>query len=260
MALTYTETKNYTIARGDLFFAERSAAGVLSGERAIGNTPSIGLTISSEYAKHYDSSRGVRTQDRAVPVQVDRMGKFTTDDVNARNLALLLLGSAEAVTITSAAAQTETFVDVQQGLRYQVGISTAHPAGLEALSAVVVKVGATAKTLNTDYTLDGLGGVTVVVGGGIAALADMIVEYDRPASTQDRTVSGSTPAKGALRVIEHNPEGDDKTWYFPDVTLTPDGDFTIKGENDWQSMPFSLSINEPAVGEAILVNGRAFTA
>lgn len=261
MPLTNKDTENYVIARGDVFFAPKKADGTLGGERNLGEAPSVSLNITSESVKHYRSNRGVRVQDRSVPVQTDRGAKFGLDEINPRNLAMLLLGTSELVAIASADDQTETFEDTEQGLRYQVGISDAHPAGLEKVTITAVKVGVTAKVLNTDYTVDELGGVTIVEGGTIANGADIIVEYDRLAASQARTVSGSTVVEGALRIVEHNLEGDDKTWYMGEVKLSPDGDFVIKSENDWQKMSFNVDIQEPAGSRpAILCNGRAFGA
>jgi len=254
------ERKNYTIGRGDLFFAERRADGTLKGERPIGNSPELSISISSETVKHYSSARGMRVQDREVPVQADYGASFTTDDVNPKNLAALLLGETAVVAVTSAPDQTETFEDVEQGLAYQVGISAAHPAGLQQITVTAVLVGVDAQTEGTDYIVDeALGRITIVDGGGIADGDDVIVEYDRNAYNQEQSVSGATVVEGALRYIAYNPEGDNIDYYMPDVKLSPNGDFAIKTENDWAKMPFKVSINTPNNGSAILANGRGWT-
>lgn len=261
MANLNAETKNYTIGRGDLFFAKRKADGTLAGERPIGNTPDFSYSVSSETMKHYSSSKGMRVQDREVPVQSDYSSSFTTDDVNAENLAALLLGTASITAITSATGLTNSFVGVESGLTYQLGISAAHPAGRQKLATVVVKKGAATLVLGTDYTVDvDLGRVTVLAGGALADGDTMDVTYDQTAVSQHRVVSGATVVEGALRFIANNPEGDNIDIYMPDVKLSPNGDFQIKADNDWQKMPFKVSVNTPKVGEAIYHNGRAWTA
>lgn len=259
MGIENQESKNYTIGRGDLYFAVRDpTTGVLGGERAIGNTTDFSYAVSSTTLKHYGMSQGMRVQDREVPIQADYSAKFTTDDVNPKNIAALLLGDASTVAITSATAVVESFVGIETGLTYQIGISTANPSGLQKVANVVVKKGVTSAVLNTDYTVDlTLGRVTPTPGGLFADGDTMAVTYDRTAVSQSRVSSGSTVVEGALRLIAHNPEGDDIDYYMPDVKLSPNGDFAIKVENDWQKMPFMVSLNTPNGGAAIYADGRA---
>jgi hypothetical protein len=261
MGTLNTETKNYTIGRGDLFFAKRKADGTLSGERPIGNTPDFAFTVSSDTLKHYSSSQGMRVQDREVPVQTDYAASFTTDDVNPMNLEALLLGEASIVAITSATALTEDFTDVETGLTYQIGISTSAPAGLQNLDNISVDKGATPLVEGTDFTVDAaLGRITLLTTGSTVVDGDDItVTYDRLAASQNRVASGATVVEGALRFIANNPEGDNINYYLPDVKLSPNGDFQVKVDNDWQKMPFKVSVNTPTNGSAIYADGRPYT-
>src|SRR5690242_14249838 len=122
MTSLYTEEKNYTLGRGDLYFAQRKADGTLAGERPIGNTPSFKMGATSTSVKHYSAARGMKVQDREVPVQTDYSASFETDDISAPNLAALFLGTAASVAVTSATGVNESFV-VEPGLTYQVGIT-----------------------------------------------------------------------------------------------------------------------------------------
>jgi hypothetical protein len=255
-----TETKNFTIGRGDLLFAEKKADGTLGGYRPIGNTPSFNLTVSSDSVQHFSSARGMRVQDRDVPVQTTYAANFETDDVSPKNLAALFLGDASIDAITSATAVDETFTDVEPGLQYQVGVSTAHPQGLRNIANVVVKEGASTLVIDTDYTVDlALGIVTVVEGGALGSGDDMIVTYDRTAYSQNSVASGATVKEGALKFIAYNPEGDDIDYLLPDIKLSPNGDFAIKADNDWEKMSFKVSVNTPVSGSAIYANGRPYT-
>jgi hypothetical protein len=255
-----TERQNYTIGRGDLFFASKRADGTFEGERLIGNTPAFKLGVTSQSVKHYSSARGMKTQDREVPTQTDYSGSFDTDDVAPKNLAALFLGDASVEAITALAAQNESFADVAQGLTYQIGRSTANPAGLQNVSNVVVQVNATPMVLDTDYKLDAaLGRITIIDGGGINDGDQIDVTYDRAAYSQERVVAGSTVVEGYLRFIAYNPEGDDIDYYLPAVKLSPDGDFMIKTDQDWQKMSFKLSISADTAGVPIYANGRAYT-
>lgn len=255
-----TEAKNYTLGRGDVLFAKRKADGTLGGFRAIGNTPSFNLGAQSQSVKHYSSSRGMRVSDRDVPVQTDYSGGFNTDDINVKNVEALLLGESSTVSVTASADQTETFTDVEQGLTYQVGVSSSLPTGLRNITVTDVKVGVTSKVEGTDYTKDEeLGLVTVIEGGSIANNDDMIVEYDRTAYSMAQVVSAAQLIEGAIKFIAHNVEGDDVDYYLPDVKLSPNGDYNIKTEQDWANIGFNLGINTPVDGAAIYCNGRPYT-
>lgn len=254
------ERNNHVIGRGDIFFAELKDDGTLGGERLLGNTPNFAIQVSSESVKHYSSARGMRVQDRDVPIQTDYGATFTSDDVNPKNLAALFLGTVSEVAMTALAAQTETFEGTEQGLYYQVGKTASNPAGLQQITITSVKVAAATKVLGTDYTKDeALGRIYIIPGGGIADGDDVIVEYDRLASNQERVASGANVVRGALRFVAYNPEGDDTDYYIEDAKLSPNGDVTIKNENDWQMLPFKVSINTPLNGSAVLANGRAWT-
>lgn len=258
MGTLNTERKNYTIGRGDLFFAERKADGTLGGERIIGNTPAFNLTVSSDSVQHFSSARGMKVQDRDVPVQTTYGASFETDDVNPKNLAALFLGTAAVGAVTSASAVVESFAGIETGLFYQVGISTAHPTGLRKITTVIVKKGVTTAVLNTDYTLDTDLARVVPIQGGLFADGDtMAVTYDRTAYNQDNVASGAVVKEGALHFIAYNPEGDNIDYYLPDVKLSPNGDYVIKSDNDWQKMQFKVSVNTPVNGSAIYADGRA---
>jgi hypothetical protein len=71
--------------------------------------------------------------------------------------------------------------------------------------------------------------------------------------------SGSTVVDGALKFVAYNPEGEDKNYYLPDVKLSPNGDFVVKADNDWQKMPFKVSVNTPTTGSAIYCDGAPYT-
>lgn len=257
-----TERQNYTIGRGDLFFALKRDDGTFEGERLIGNTPAFKLGVTSQTVKHYSSARGMKTQDREVPTQTDYAGSFETDDVAPKNLGALFLGDATVDAVTAQVGATEDFAAVEQGLTYQIGRSAANPAGLQKLANVVVKDGAgvTTYTVADDYEIDeALGRITIVEGGAITDASDIQVTYDRTAYSQERVAAGSTVVEGYLRFIAYNPEGDDIDYYLPAVKLSPDGDFAIKTDQDWQKMSFKLSISADTAGVPIYANGRAYT-
>lgn len=251
--------KNYTIGRGRVYF-DRFAVGTLvgTGQRYLGNTPELSLTTASETLDHFDSDNGVKQKDESTLLSLTRSGKFTTDHISPDNLALFFLGDASVVTVTAAAAVAETIANVQLGRRYQLGVTVANPAGTRGVTNVVVKVGVTVKTPNTDYALDAdTGGIIVLSTGTILKDDDLSVTYDQSATSYNRVISGSSNTiDGALFYYSTNPKGEKFDYYFPKVSLKPDGDYALKGD-EYQQISFAFeALKRDDNTEVLYVNGR----
>lgn len=248
MPNTLRETKQQTLGRGKILFQEAGA----SGFRYIGNTPAFGITITTESLRHFNSDSGVRVQDKQVPVSTEYAGSLTTDNINYENLAMLLLGSASTVSVSSATGESESFTSVKQGDTYALAS--------RKVGSVVVEVSAAAKTLGTDYTVDlERGHITIVEGGGIADGDTMDVTYNITAHSYNKAVSAGNAKEGSLLFIADNPEGEDIDYLIADCKLTPNGEFAIKAE-EWQQLPFNVEISVPSDGTpAISANGQPFT-
>lgn len=250
---------NYTLGRGELWF-DRFADPVtmtLSGERYLGNTPEFSATIESENLEHYNSDRGVREKDESIVLQTNRTGSFTTDNIDPQNVALFFFGSSEIFSTAGGAVTGEAFVDVIKGLTYQLGTSSTNPSGARNVTAVTVKKGATTLVNNVDYTLDAaLGRITLTTTGSVLTTGDDItVDYTTSAQTRERIISGSSAVGGALRYISYNPQGKRYDWFMPYVKLSPNGDYTLKGD-EWQTIPFNIEILKKPGFEAIYIDGR----
>lgn len=251
--------KNYTLGRGRLFF-DKFVSGTLAGEgqRYIGNTPEINLSSESENLEHFDSDHGIREKDDSVLLSLARNGSFITDHISPANLALFFLGDESVVAVAAATAATDTIANVQLGRRYQIGVSPSTPAGARSLTNVVVEVATVAKTEGVDFTVDGAtGGITVLAGGTIVAGDDLDITYDTTASSYNRVVTAANAEiSGALLYVADNPKGVNFDYFWPYVTLKPDGDFALKGD-DWQQIGFSfevLKLND--LTESVYINGR----
>lgn len=248
MPNTLTETKQQTLGRGKIYFKETGQ----SGFRYLGNTPSFGLTITTESLRHFNSDSGVRVQDKQVPISTEYAGALVTDNVNYQNLAALLLGTAATVTQTSATGETAQFAAVEQGALYDLGA--------KQVSAVVVEVATVAKTLGIDYTVDlARGHILIVKGGTIADGATVDVTFNRAAISYNRAVSAGNAKEGSLLFVADNPEGENIDYLIPDAKMTPNGEFQIKAE-EWQQLPFNIEISVPDdATPAITANGQPYT-
>lgn len=254
--------KQYTLGRGRIYFdAFLAGTRTKTGERYFGNTPSFSLTMESETLDHFDSDGGVRVKDDSVLLELNRTGTFTTDNIDPENVALFLLGTSSVLAQTGATVVDEPIADVKKDRYYQIGVSAGNPSGVRGISAVTVEVGAVAKTLNTDYTVDlTLGLLYIVPTGTIADGDDLLVSYTSATNSRTRIVTAaSSTVDGALRFVATNPKGTLLDYYMPYVRLSPNGEYALKGD-EWQQISFNLDIQKlNDTTESIYVDGRPYT-
>lgn len=251
-------SQNYTLGRGRVYF-DRFETGTKTktGERYLGNTTEFNLNVTSESLDHYNADEGLREKDDSVILEVVRKGSVITDEVSVENLALFFLGEASVITEAGGAVTAEAITNVQQGLYYQLGVDATNPSGVRDVTSVVVKVGATTMTVNTDYTVDlELARIQIVAGGGINNDDDLAVDYTVNASTRDQIVTAGTIIEGALKFVSANPKGTKRDYYFPYVKLSPSGDLSLKGQ-EWQTLSFDVeALKLSDAVEAIYIDGR----
>jgi hypothetical protein len=215
------EYKNYTLGRGELWFARfKTGTRTPDGFVYFGNTPEFNLTIAAETLDHYSSDRGIREKDDSINLQVNRTGSLTTDNINPRNIALFYFGEDSLVTQAAATDLTYAIEGAKVEHAYQLGQTetnhTGHVSIVEA--SVVVKKGSTTFVKDTDFeVMADIGMVKILDGGDIVDGDDLTVEYDIAATTRERVISGTDPVEGALRYISFNPKGTRYNYYMPYV-------------------------------------------
>ena len=252
--------RNYVLGRGKVYF-DRFAAGTRArtGERYLGNTPSFSLTVESEDLDHMSSDEGINVIDDSVLLSVSQSGEVAWEDINKDNLALFFLGEAVTVTQTATPVTGENLGTVQEDRYYQLGVTDANPAGVRDVSAVALKQGATPLVEGTDYRLEAELARVYIPKGSAAAGKAVTADYTPAAVSRDRVISGRESVYGALRFIAANPKGKNVDYLMPYVKLSPNGDFSLKGD-EWQQGSFSIKIMEPAAGmPAIYADGRPYT-
>lgn len=256
-----TDKQNYVLGRGRLYFDDGT------GERYIGNTPSLALSVSTESIEHYSSEEGLRNRDRNIVTQVNYTGSFTTDHISPENLAMLFMGAKESISQTSLSGEEDTFEEVIPGRYYQLGTDDSNPAGKRKVSNVTVTQdpdgSSTDLEEDTDFEVQKeLGRVRILEGGSVSEGDTVKITYDVDEATVEQVVSGTRQVAGKLRFISANPDGagEQRDFFMPQVTISADGDFTLKSDQDWQQIPFSLDITRPEGQEAVYANGRPYTA
>ena len=251
---------NYVVGRGRLYFNlfKKGSNTPVSGELYFGNTPELTLTADTETLDHYSSESGLRNLDASVLLEYTQGGNFTTDEINADNLALFFLGDKTVVTQTQMTDRKETITLVQKGRYYQLGTDDVTPTGvrnIDNFQIVVADAGTSISTGSGDistipgtsalpddnYEIDLATGrlyiepdASAIGSGKVAA-----VQYDVNAQARTTVIGKANMIYGALRFISDNPVGTQKDYFFPKVSLQPDGDYALKGD-DWQVMGFTF--------------------
>lgn len=253
---------NYVVGRGRLYF-NRFKDGTnqpLGGELYFGNTPEFTVTTDTETLDHYSSESGMRNMDASVLLEVTQGGNFTCDEINADNLALFFLGEKQSSANTAATDVKEIFNPIQRARYYQLGMTDLNPMGVGNVTnfqMVVADASVSISTGTGDITT--LPGVTVVNPTGnyeidlatgriyiepdapaFAGNMQAAVQYDVEANNRTVVVGKSNMIYGSLRFISDNPVGPNKNYFFPKVSLAPDGDYALKGD-DWQVMSFNFN-------------------
>ncbi|PZR90339.1 MAG: hypothetical protein DI537_19175 [Stutzerimonas stutzeri] len=266
------DSRNYTVGRGEVHFAQFLPGTQTPGPyRYLGNTPEFNLTLESTKLDHYGSDRGIREKDASITIEVARSGTLVCDEIKIENVALFFFGAAERITQAGAAVVDEQINNVVLGHSYQLGQTDSNPIGAKmvafpgtgpTLFAVKDTATPTAATFvaGTDYVFDAeRGWLTILDGGSIEDGDDLRVSYTTLAAAYDRVRSGANAVEGAMKFITFNPVGKQFDYSFPFVTISPNGDFALKGE-EWQQIPFSLEILRKGSLEGVYVNGQPFTA
>lgn len=255
--------RNYTLGRGELYFARfKPGTRIPVGESYLGNTPEFSLTVEEESLDHFSSDRGIREKDDSVQLEVSRSGSFTADDIDTEKLALFFFGTNDILAVTTASVTDEALADVTPGKYYQLGVTTNRPTGVRNINPTGFSVskGATPLTVTTDYIIENETGRLYLVPGGPGGVVDgddLTVDYGVVAHSRERVISGSTPTEGQLRLVARNAKGKNFDYMFPWVKLSPNGDYSLKGD-DWNAIPFSIEILRDIPKEAIYLDGRPY--
>ena len=265
---------NYTLGRGEVYFARRDPiTGLLGGERYIGNTPEFNLTAEEEKLEHFSSDRGIRVKDATVTLQVNYTGTISCDNIDAENIALFFLGESQDLTVAQATVTAEqvgvTGVGVEKGMFYQLGASANNPSGSRGVifpgsagTAFSLTKGAVELVSGVDYIVNGpLGRLEILDTSVTVEDGDILTAtYTVAASTRERVISGSTAIEGELRYISFNPKGQQRDFFMAAATLSPNGDFPLKAD-EWQVIPFNVEVTKKNDDTpAIIADGRPLTA
>ena len=270
------ETQKYTLGRGEVFFNKfKPGTNIGEGERYLGNTPEYSLTNDVETLDHFNSDRGLREKDESVLLEISSAGSMTCDNISGDNVALFFLGNLLTKSSTSVLAQKEVFTAWKRGHTLQLGTTDTTPTGVRKVSNVKVGKAASGAAINLTGDIGAIPGVTIIDAAGnyevdtelgrlyieptsseINGDIKLVVQFDVAAQSRQMVVSSNDVVQGSLRFVAHNAKGENKDYFFPKVTLSPDGDYNLKGD-DWQSMGFSFEALKLPGRERVYIDIRA---
>lgn len=250
--------KDYTLGSGELHWALSIVQGVPplrdASFRYFGNSPELSQAQSSTKLDHFDADHGLKQKDDSVILQLDRTGKFKLDSMDVENVALFFLANNSTYSQSALVATVET-PTVSPGYGIQLGTSIA-PSGLRNISNLVVNDFLTPATIyvaGVDYVLDPVSGwLKFPIGSTIPAATKVTATFDSAVGTRTQIISTQNALlEGSLKFISYNPKGTRRDFFWPYVQLTPEGDFTMKGDT-WQEMSFNFDILTPGDGRAAM--------
>jgi len=146
--------------------------------------------------------------------------------------------AVSGATLTGGTDATETLTDVERGRWYQLGVEDALPQGVRRIGSVTITgVSADSFTIDADagriYIKED---ATDIVDGD-----DLEVNYGIKAGVDDIVIARSDTIEGEMTFIANNAAGANDDYFWPYVKLTPDGDFSLKGD-EWMTVTFNFEI------------------
>lgn len=250
------EKTKLVVGRGEIYF-EQFLPGTTTGqgELYIGNTPSADLTREITYRDIYNVRNGVRVLDMRVPTEETNNGRFTTDNISKEIIALFYSGGTEPISQPGAEAVEET-IQVWRGRWFQIGRSAARPFGAAHLDFVSATLDGDPVPA-ADYTFEReTGRIYINPNATLIENGDsIVVHYSARSALVLVTEPGYVALTGALRYVSRNPVGDKLNYFWPDVTLFPQGGKVLKGDT-WQEIGFEFYANsrDPNVAQVYAYN------
>lgn len=147
-------------------------------------------------------------------------------------------GTVSGATLAGGTDVTETLSDVELGRWYQLGVTADTPFGVANIGVVTITgIDEDSYTYeqNTGRLLLHADAPDIVEGG------DIEVKYGVDAGTEDLVIAKTETIVGELAFISNNAAGEQRDYLWPYVRLSPDGDFSLKGD-DWQTTTFTFKI------------------
>jgi hypothetical protein len=174
----------------------------------------------------------VTTISSALPGTGGNAITLTTDATTPANL------TASGATLAGGVDVTEEFAEVELGRWLQLGKTAVTPQGVRNVGSVAI-----AGVDAASFTVENETGRVLLHedADDIVAGSTIEISYGVLPQTETVVIAKGQSVEGELQFIANNPVGANDDYFWPRVRLTPDGDFSLKGD-DWQTVSWNFEI------------------
>lgn len=250
------------VPAGRVYFNAQRPDGSYEGYRYLAQTPAFTITAQGENLTVDESDGPIAERIRDIPIRVTRSGRTTLRDMAIANYALFIMGETSEVNQANTPVTDEEH-EVMPGRFYQLGQSAANPGGVRNVASVDVtdETDTTTYVAGTDYVVHAEIGMLEILEGGSITEETIHVDYTPAEETRQRATSSQQGARmGEIRFVANNTDGPNNDIFVPHASLSPDGELPMKGRDNPQEMPFTISVQSRPGYAQVYVDGRAAPA
>lgn len=156
----------------------------------------------------------------------------------AKDFATGANGTVSGATLAGGADVDEDITDVELGRWYQLGVTTEMPQGIRRIGGVTIT-----GVSEDSYTVDAEAG-RIFIHEDADDIEDgdtLDVNYGVVAGVDDIVIAKTDTILGEMTFIANNAAGANDDYFWPYVKLSPDGDFSLKGD-EWLTQTFNFEI------------------
>lgn len=207
----------------DVQIGNTLAATATSLANFINDTPTLGVTATA--------AGGVVTLKAIAP------GTSGNDVTLAKTAATPANITVSGANLAGGTDVTED-IAVERGMWYQLGVDSDTPQGIRNVGSIEI----TGLDEGDDFIAEpATGRFFITADAGVADGATVTVTYGISPTVEDVVIARGETIEGEMVFLANNAAGSNRDYYWPYVKLTPDGDFSLKGD-DWQNMTFNFEI------------------
>ena len=227
---------------GRLYFAKKNGDGSYDNLMYFGKTDGITMTTSVEFKEHFDTEGCTPLLDGRYPSQFATGVKFSTSEITLDMQNRAFLGNVVTTTQTTATGDAIVIPteEVVEGSIVETGKYNA--------TLLVVKDSGDITTYveGTDYEFDAkVGFITIIptADGGTITTGDVLnltMVYPDFTINTSATMKNSS-LNGRFEVVTSSQTGNNYRYVFKNLSITQDGDFSIKSPDEIGSLSFAGS-------------------
>ncbi len=235
---------------GKLYFEKLNSDGTYDNIMYFGKTDGLSFSTSVDWKEHYDTEGCTTLLDARYPSKKSAEIKFSTSEITIDMQNRAFLGTIVNTTQTAETDKAIVIAGTEVMAGYIVDIGILNGTGLIVKDATDT----TTYVEGTDYTFDSKAGfLEIIVGGSIVDGAGLdLTVGDVPAqSIKTSATMKESALLGRFTVVTASQTGNNFKYIFKKLSITQDGDFSIKGE-DIATLSFTGSAMVDGVDNGVL--------